>query len=215
MITQAQMAQAMPVAASTGRLDLWYPSLAENMVKYDIAANAGRQCGFLANTAEETGEFAAKEENLHYSGERLRQVYPIFFANNAGLADRLAAQGPEAIANYIYADVNRPTKYRLGNVAPRDGWNYRGRGPMQLTGRSNYEAFFRAIGLPPDTDPDEILKPSVGAMSAAFYWKTHGCNELMDAGNFTAAVERVNGGTINMPARQLYLERFQQILGGH
>lgn len=214
MITKSQMAAAMPAAAAAGRLSTWYGPLTENMARFGIADTVSRQCGFLANTAEETGEFAAKVENLAYTGWRLRQVYPYFFAKNAAMADRLADQGPEAIANFIYADANRPAGYKLGNVAPGDGWKYRGRGPMQLTGRANYERFFASIGLPADTDPDEILNPEIGAMSAAHFWSAAGCNEHMDNGNFEAAVRAVNGGTINMDSRLRYFERFQAAMGG-
>jgi len=169
---------------------------------------------FLANMAEETGELAAQEENLRYSGERLRQVFPSMFARDPSLADQLAAQGPEAIANYIYADANRPAGYRMGNVSPGDGWKFRGRGGMMTTGRNNYERLFRAIGLPADTDPDRLLEPEIGALSAALYWKTRGCNEMADLGNFTDAVRAVNGGTINMAKRLHYLQAFQNAMAG-
>lgn len=213
MISQDQMAAAMPRAQAQGRVALWYPHLVANMAKYDIVT-VPRQAMFLANLCAESGELAEQIENLHYSGERLRQVYPSLFGRNPALADQLAAQGPEAIANYIYADANRPPNYRMGNVAPGDGWKYRGRSGMQLTGRQNYERFFASIGLPITTDPDEILKPAIGAMSAAHFWKSKGCNDAADNGNFEEAVRLVNGGTNGMAARQLYLSRFQAALGG-
>lgn len=213
MITLAQMSRAMPVAAAAGRLAVWYGPLTANMAAYDIVT-VPRQCQFLAIQAQETQEFAAREENLRYSGARLREVYPIFFDNNPDLADQLAAQGPVAIANYIYDDANRPRGYKLGNTAPGDGWKHRGRGPGQLTGKGNYERFFVSIGLPADTDPDEILKPEVGAKSSCHFWKTRGCNEMADNGNFDQVVYTWNGGHHGMSERRRYLAALQSALAG-
>ena len=75
MISRIQMAMAMPLAAHTGRLDTWHPLLIAEMTAEGITTDA-RQAMFLANLAEETGELAAQEENLHYGGARLMQVFP-------------------------------------------------------------------------------------------------------------------------------------------
>lgn len=211
MITRLQMALALPLAAAHGRLETWHPLLAREMAAHAIASDA-RQAMFLANLAEETGELAAQEENLHYSGARLLQVFPGLFPGGLGQAAALAAEGPEAIADYIYADINRPPGYRLGNSQPGDGWRYRGRGPMQLTGRANYERFFRSLGMPADSDPDLLLEPAFGARAAAQFWQANGCNERADAGDFDGAVHRVNGGTTGMDRRRAYLARFRVAL---
>lgn len=211
MITKRQMGLAMPTAQNSGRLDQWYGPIVAAMGRHGITTPQ-RIDYFLANVAEETGELQAREESLHYSGARLRQVFPSLFDSDPGLADRLAAQGPQAIGNYIYADAHRPSAYRMGNRDPGDGYRYRGRGPMQLTGRANYEAFFRAAGLPIDSDPDLLLQPEMGAESAAQFWEAAGCNALADAGNFQATVLKVNGGTINLATRQAYARRFLEAM---
>ena len=211
MISKAQMAFALPLAAHAGRLDIWYPLLAREMAAHAIDSNP-RQAMFLANLAEETGELAVQEENLHYSGARLLQVFPSLFPDGIGQAAALATRGPEAIANYIYADANRPPGFGMGNTQPGDGWKYRGRGPMQLTGRDNYGRFFKSLGLPTDSDPDLLLLPEFGARSAAHFWQASGCNPRADAGDFVGAVRLVNGGTVNLDKRRRYLIAFQGAL---
>lgn len=207
MITKRQMGLAMPAALAAGRLDTWYIPLVDAMTKHDITTDA-RIAPFLANVAAETGQLQAKVENLNYSGDRLIAVFPSLFSANPNKAYELAAAGPEAIANYIYADANRPPGYRMGNTQPGDGWKYRGRGPNQLTGRSNYVRYFASIGLPADSDPDIVLDPTHGANSSADHWVKAGCNQLADAGNFEGIVRAINGGLNGLATRQTYLERF-------
>jgi len=210
-VTRDQFAVIMPAAKAAGRLDTWYAPVTNEMISHGITTPT-REAMFLANVAEETGELAAREENLRYSGQRLCQVFPSMFRDRPQFAEQLAGHGPEAIANYIYADANRPPGYRMGNVHPGDGWLYRGRGPMQLTGRGNYARFFRSLGMPEDSDPDLVLSPEVGARSAAHFWQEAGCNELADTGDFAAVVKRVNGGHGNMSIRLKYLERAKRAL---
>lgn len=206
MITKRQMGLAAPTAAKTGRIDLWYDALIAAMIKHQITT-PNRIDYFLANVMEETGELQAREENLHYSADQLRRVFPSIFDSLAN-ADQVAAGGSEMVGNVIYGDAYRSPGYRMGNKAPGDGYKYRGRGPMQLTGRNNYEAFFRACGLPIDSDPDLLLQPIMGAESAAHFWEVAGCNASADKGAFTEAVIKVNGGTINLQTREMYLGRF-------
>lgn len=211
MITKRQMGLAMPTALTSGRIDEWYGPLTAAMLRYDITTDT-RAAYFLANMAQETGQLQARSENLHYSGDRLIAVFPSLFAGNPDKAYALAAAGPEAIGNYIYADANRPKGYRMGNTQPGDGYKFRGRGPMEITGGNNYRAYFRSVGLPDDSDPDLLLQPVHGALSAAQYWSHAGCNVSADAGDFVGAVVKVNGGTIGLAERQEYLARFVDAL---
>lgn len=210
MVTTDQLAAIMPTAGR--RIEEWANPLNDAMARFEINTPI-REAMFLANVAEETGELRARVENLKYSPQRLRQIFPRMFPPTDRLADVLAAQGPEAIANYIYADANRPPGYRMGNTQDGDGWKYRGRGPLQLTGRGNYERLFRDLGMPVDTDPDWLLSPSGGAISAAHFWHANGCNEIADRGDFYAVVKRVNGGHINMAQREHYYARARTALG--
>lgn len=211
MITERQIGLAIPQAAAAGRVRDWYPPLVDAMLRYGITSDR-RIAFFLANVAEETGQLQARTENLNYSGDRLIQVFPSLFAANPDKAYELAAGGPQAVANYIYADAARPPGYRMGNTEPGDGWKYRGRGPMQITGKSNYRRFFSAVGMPADSDPDLLARPELGALSAAEYFRRAGCNGLADAGDFVSAVIKINGGTNGLVARQHYLKRFQEAL---
>lgn len=203
MITERQLGLAAPNALKSGRLTVWYPWLVKAMLRCAITTPA-RLCYFLANVLEETGELQAREENLHYSPERAMQVWPSVFTSPE-VAQAICAGGPRAIANAAYGG-------RMGNVDPDDGWKYRGRGDMELTGRSNYEHYFARVGLPIDSDPDLLLLPEHGSLSAAIYWVDAGCNEIADRGDFVAEVVRVNGGTINLATRELYEGRLEDAL---
>ncbi len=211
MITEYQLGLALPSARASGRLRQWYSPLVAAMERYGIST-PNRLTYFLANVAEETGQLQARQENLNYSAERLIAVFPSMFSGKPQVAHELARLGPEAIGNYLYADTHRPPGYRLGNVHPGDGWKYRGRGPMQITGRNNYRQFFREAGLPDDSDPDLLLQPSYGARSAAEYWSRMGCNELADIGEFTKCVIKINGGTTGLASRRTYLKRLDEAL---
>jgi hypothetical protein len=83
---------------------------------------------------------------------------------------------------------------------------------MQITGKANYRTFFKNIGLPADSNPDLLLQPEYGALSAAEYWARVGGNAAADAGDFYSSVVKVNGGTNGLSSRQAYLERFQEAM---
>jgi putative chitinase len=93
------------------------------------------------------------------------------------------------------------TRYDLGNVAPGDGFKYRGRGLIQLTGRGNYERCGQALGVDLIANPELLGEPALAARSAGWFWMTHGCNELADAGEFEKITRRINGGLNGYPER--------------
>ena len=134
------------------------------------------------------------------------------FANRPELADQLVAQGEQAIGNFIYDDANRSPSGKLGNVNPGDGFRYRGRGPLQITGRANYTRFFKAVGMPVDSDPVFLETPAGGAVSAAHYWKTHGCNERADEGDFDECVKLINPGLVDLEKRRDFHAKAAQLL---
>jgi putative chitinase len=196
-----QLVKIMPNAGTSGRAAQWIDPLNGAMTRFEISSSP-RMAMFLANIAVETGELRSRVESLRYSGARLREVFGSMFAGRPELADQLAAQGEEAIGNFIYADKNRSPSGRLGNVNEGDGFKYRGRGPLQITGRSNYARFFRDVGMSEDSDPVFLEQPEGGAVAAAHYWKTRGCNQTADAGDFDGCVRKINPGMIDLEKRR-------------
>lgn len=170
--------------------------------------NPRRVAAFVAQVAHESDLFTATEERLNYSAEGLARTWPARYAR-AGvkgnppndLALQLARR-PELIASHTYAN-------RMGNGAPEsgDGWRYRGRGLIQLTGKANYEAIGDVVrGVDPDApdfvaNPDAVKEPRWSAMAAAAFWSERGLNDLADAQRFRDITRRINGGENGMDHR--------------
>jgi putative chitinase len=102
----------------------------------------------------------------------------------------------------------------LGNTQPGDGTRFKGRGPIQLTGRSNYQAAGRALGLDLVNNPAQAATPEVGFRTAAWFWNTRGLNDLAESGNFREVTRRINGGFNGLADRQQYYNRALSVLGG-
>lgn len=102
---------------------------------------------------------------------------------------------------------------RLGNTEPGDGLRYKGRGPIQLTGRANYRAAGKALGLPLEEQPKLAAEPEVGFRIAVWYWRTRGINALADAGDFVAVTKAINGGTYGLEHREKFHDRARAHLG--
>lgn len=95
----------------------------------------------------------------------------------------------------------------LGNTAPGDGRRFKGRSYIQITGRTNYAQISKAWGTDFLRNPQRLAEPQYAAKGAAWWWKTHGCNELADKGDFVAVTRRINGGTNGLADRQRYYRR--------
>jgi putative chitinase len=131
-----------------------------------------------------------------------------FEINTAGRqAPFLANVGHESGGLHWLVELWGPTpaqegyemRYDLGNVAPGDGFKYRGRGLLQVTGRANYERVGAALGVDLVANPEQLGEPALASRSAAWFWKTHGCNELADAGEFKKVCKVINCGNANSP----------------
>lgn len=160
---------------------------------------------FLAQTATETGGFTIYVENLNYSAVRMTQVWPSQFPTIAAAAPY--AGNPEKLANFIYADANRPPAYRMGNTQPGDGWLYRGRGLIQTTGRDAY----RAIGH--ENDPDALDDPAIGLAAAIAEFVRSGCLQLADQDDVVAVRRRINGGLTGIDDCRAWLIKAKGIFG--
>lgn len=100
----------------------------------------------------------------------------------------------------------------LGNTQAGDGKRYKGRGPIQLTGRANYRLFGRALGMDFESHPEIVAYPSIGLLAGCHFWQMHGLNELADADDVVAVTKRVNGGTNGLDDRKAYLAKAKDIL---
>ena len=156
--------------------------------KYEINTPL-RKAHFLAQCAHESGGFERVEENLKYSAERLLQIFPRYFDEDSAI---LYEYNPVAIGSKIYAD-------RMGNgdEASKEGYKYRGRGYIQLTGKANYCAFDTSIDDDILNNPD-LIATKYQLLSAAWFWNTRSLNQLADEGSNYDVVakitKKINGG---------------------
>ena len=155
----------------------------------------------------ESAGYNALVENLNYRPETLCKVWPSHFPNME-VANEYAHQ-PEKIANRAYSG-------RMGNgdEASGDGWNYCGRGLIQITGKANYGAFAQSIDTPVDQIP-EFLGTFEGAVqSACWFWESNNLNALADKGDVLGITKKVNGGTLGLEERQQHTAQAHQVLQG-
>lgn len=202
-MTPQTLLQIMPKAAA--KAALFCPLLVGAMREFDINT-PDRQAMFLAQLAHESGELMRTEECLRYSPARIMEVFPRYVSSWRD-ADALS-KSPEKLACRVYGG-------RMGNgdEASGDGYRYRGRGLIQLTGRDNYRLAGSALHLPLLDQPDQLTRPDVAVRSAAWFWFSHGCNQLADAGDFLGVTKRINGGTNGHVERCRYLAAARKALG--
>ena len=152
---------------------------------------------FLGQCAHESGNWKFTEENLNYSKEALMSVFRKYFPNEA-IASQYA-RNPEKIANRAYA-----SRMNNGDEDSGDGWKFRGRGYIQLTGKNNYSLFNNFVDEDLVKEPD-LVKTKYPLLSAAWFWDTNKLNSLADTGDteevVTQITRRVNGGTHGLADR--------------
>jgi putative chitinase len=211
-LSTTELAAMLTTSDADTRAQLWTAPLNDSMRACSIDS-VTRQAAFLAQVLLESSELRQLQEFLSYSPQRLRQVWPQRFPTDQ-VAEQYA-HNPQKLANKVYAQ-------RMGNgdEASGDGWAYRGRGLIQLTGRDNYAHFSAAMGCDALTHPDLLQEPMGAALSAAWFWRTHGLNELADGtvqaggdAHFSEITRRINGGLNGLAQRRLYWERACKILG--
>lgn len=196
------------VGCTVDRAAKWLPHIQAAIERFGIEG-ANNVAMFLAQCAHESAHFARIEEGLNYSADGLAATWPKRFAVN-GKPNSLAMalhRKPEAIANAVYAN-------RMGNgdEASGDGWRFRGRGLIQVTGRENYTKCGQAIGADLAYRPDMLLLVDFAALSAGWFWKTHGLNEIGAAGDVLAATKVINGGTVGLKEREQLFRRALQAI---
>lgn len=175
--------------------------------KFEVNSNR-RLSHFLSQCAHESGGFKAVSENLNYSAEGLVKIFPKYFPN-LDFAKQYARQ-PERIANRVYSN-------RMGNgdEASGDGWKFRGRGYIQLTGKANYIEFDKFVDEDILSNPD-LVATKYPLLSAAFFFFKNKLHTISDRGDspadVTALTKRVNGGTHGLDDRLARFQQFNDIL---
>jgi putative chitinase len=171
-----------------------------------ISQSKTRLYFFLAQIGHESGGLTVLEENLNYRAERLMAVWPKRFPNLT--AAQPYAGNPQALASFVYAN-------RMGNGSPEsgDGWNFRGRGYIQITGRDAYAAIGDIAQLDLTRDPGLATAPAHALAVACAFWRWKGLNALCDADDFELVTRKINGGTNGMADRQAWLGKVHQVFG--
>jgi predicted chitinase len=203
MRTRVEMLKEMGVSERDA--EQYIRDLEDTLPRYGISDSKERLAHFFAQVLHESGFLRYDMENLNYSSDALRRVFGKYFPTKAE-ADAYARK-PERIANRVYAN-------RMGNrsEASGDGWKYRGRGLIQLTGRSNYQAFAEWVGDDRIMDDPDLVSTEYAVHSAVFYWDRHRLNEVADRDDVVALTKRVNGGLNGLAHRKELLVKANGLL---
>jgi putative chitinase len=195
----------------------WYPWILAALERYDISTPQ-RIAHFLSQIGHESGGLRRLDEDLYYSRiAGIRATWPQRFLSDAAAQPFVAK--PEALAERVYnTEVDgRPGRKDLGNKQPGDGWLFRGRGLIQVTGRDNFTKLAQAFGLSSAEDAVAFARSHEGAaLSAGDYWDRRGINALADTGGLAAVptVTRViNSKLIGLADRQQRFQQAAKVLG--
>ena len=202
ILSREQLAQLLP---GNPYLDHWYHALEQALPDYDINTPQ-RVASFMAQCAHESGGFTALKENLNYKAASLRRVFPKYFPDD-DLANAYAGK-QEMIANRVYGG-------RMGNGDEHsgDGYRYCGRGLIQLTGKSNYQAFADSIETPIEDLPEYLATFEGAVQSACWFWESNNLNQFADQGDILTMTKRINGGTIGLEDRTNHYQHALQVMG--
>ncbi|EIT71730.1 MULTISPECIES: glycoside hydrolase family 19 protein [Hydrocarboniphaga] len=218
MITQAQLSKILPNNRETAE---WTPVLNQTMEEFDIVRNLDRIAAFVAQIAHESAELTRVRESLKYTkAETICRTWPKRFPTPADAEPYVSTTGvangrDRALANRVYNG-------KLGNVpGSDDGWTFRGRGLIQITGRSNYREVGEALGLPGlEQQPELLEQKTQAARSAGYFWKSRGLNALADDfsddnddADFEKITIAINGATKGLAERRAYWIKARQTLG--
>jgi len=178
--------------------------------QHNISETPLRVAHFMAQVLHESGGLAIQFENLNYSAERLPKVWPSRFKPKGPLNPIDYAHNPQKLANEVYGG-------RMGNTGPNDGFTYRGRGLLQLTGKASYQEATTILrkGNPiaPDfvSSPDEVISAEWCLAIAASEWVAKGCNGLADQDAIRKITRALNGGQIGLAERMEWAKRTKAV----
>ena len=182
----------------------WVDALNETFQRFNILTPL-QQASFIGQCGHECGNFKILEENLNYRAETLMKLWAKRFPT-LDIANQYA-KNPKKIANMVYSN-------RMGNrdEASGDGYRFRGRGCIQLTGHANYFHAGKACDEDFVMNPDLVATPKFAAMTAGWFWNTHKLNQYADTRDFTMMTKRINGGTIGLNDRIKHINHALEVL---
>lgn len=204
-LTKDQLKKLLP---KNPYVDYWYNALSKLLPDYEINTPQ-RIAAFIAQCAHESGNFMVLQENLNYRPATLRKIFPKYFPTDAMANDYCSRPNKqEAIANKVYAN-------RMGNgdEASGDGYLYRGRGLIQLTGKDNYTFFAGSLGISVEEAAEYMGTFEGACQSACFFWEQNKLNQWADKGDIVTLTKRINGGTIGLDDRIKHYEHALHVLG--
>lgn len=202
-LTLDQLRACLPEAKQSN-LEKFLEGINETFEHFEI--NTPARCAmFLAQTAHESGNFSATQENLNYSAKGLQGTFRKYFPTQDSTISY--ERKPERIANRVYAN-----RMGNGNEASGDGYKYRGRGVIQLTGKDNYTACGKALGLDLLANPDSVADNPTAVLSAGWFWDTRRLNAPADKGDVVTVTKKINGGTIGLEDRKRHYEHIKHVL---
>lgn len=197
MITKEQLAKILPQCKDP---QTWANLLSDILPQFQIT-DTEDVCNFIAQVGHESAQFNVLSENLNYSADGLLKTFGKYFGNAPKASAAAYARNPEKIANLVYAN-------RMGNGSESsgDGWKYRGKGLIQLTGKTNYENCSKSLFGDSRllASPEDLAKPEMALRSALWFWTS---NKLSSVTDFTALTKRINGGTNGLEDREAIRQR--------
>jgi putative chitinase len=204
MVTEKQLRTLFP-NAKDGTVKAFAAKSKALFKEYGISDKAIRKEYFLAQIAHETGGLTRSVENLNYSAERLTKIWPTRFPTIESAQP--FANNPEKLANKVYAN-------RMGNGPPEsgDGYRYRGRGYIQITGKDGYRQTGLRAGIDLVANPERAIASEDALRIACAFWKWKELNPLCDARNFEEVTRRINGGLTGYDDRLEWLDKVRKAL---
>lgn len=199
IFTSARLRDLVPQPPS-GTLDTLADALEDQAPKFAVSTLL-RRAHFMGQIAHESGGFRRFVENLNYSAHRIEAVWPRLRPRAAALANK-----PEALGNAAYAD-----RMGNGNEAGGDGYRYRGRGLIQLTGRNNYRDAGGALGIDLLGSPQRAAEPMDAVKIALWFWASKRCNAPADQDDVEEVTRRINGGLNGLAERRTLTEAAKAI----
>jgi putative chitinase len=203
MITISQLKQLLP---NNPYVENWHHALVQLLPDYDINTPK-RIAAFIAQCSHESGGFRVLTENLNYKAAGLRRIFPKYFPTDE-LAKQYEKQ-PKKIANRVYAN-----RMANGDESSGDGFRYCGRGLIQLTGKSNYQAFADSLEMKVEDVPDYLATFEGAAQSACWFWETNNLNRFADKNDIKGLTKAINGGYIGLEDRIKHYNHALHVMGG-